>query len=55
MKYGTWLALLVASVVRRIDAELAERLAPLWQRIAQRVGSFFGVRPHASRGARLRA
>jgi hypothetical protein len=55
MNYGTWLALLVARVVVGIDAELAERLKPLWQRIAERVGSFFGRRADAPGGARLRA
>lgn len=55
MNYGTWLAVLVASRVCGVDAELAERLAPLWQRIVQRVVSFFGRRPHAGRSARLRA
>jgi len=55
MSYGTVLAMAVASVVRGIDAELAQRLAPLWQRIAERVGSFFGQRPDAAGRARLRA
>lgn len=40
MSYGTVLAWLLASVVGSIDAELSERLASLWRRIAQRV-SFF--------------
>lgn len=55
MNYGTCLALVVASVVRGVDAELMERLAPLWRRITQRVGSFFGGRADAPGGARLRA
>ena len=47
MNYGTWLALVVASVVTGVDAELIQRLAPLWRRIAERVGSFFSRRSDA--------
>jgi hypothetical protein len=55
MSYGTVLACLVASVVHGVDAELTQRLAGLWQRIAERVGLFFGGRAHALGGVRLRA
>lgn len=55
MSYGTVLACLVASVVQGVNEELMQRLAPLWQRIAERVGLFFGGRAHASGDARLRA
>lgn len=55
MKYGTWLMTLLASTVAGVDAELARRLGPLWQRIAELVVSFFGPRAIARRGIGLRA
>jgi hypothetical protein len=55
MSYGTWLVGLVASVVAGVDAEVAARLAPLWQRLAELVVSFFGPRSVAGRGLGLRA
>lgn len=55
MSYGTVLACLVASVVHGVNAELMQRLAPFWQRIAERVGLFFGGWADARGDARLRA
>lgn len=55
MGYGTWLVTLLASTVAGVDAELCQRLAPLWQRITELVVSFFGPRPVAGRGAEVRA
>jgi len=33
MGYGTWLLAVVASTVTGVDAELAQRLVPLWRQI----------------------
>jgi hypothetical protein len=55
MSYGTWLVVVMASVVSPVDAELAERLQSLWRRIAELVASFFGPRGIAGQDARVRA
>jgi hypothetical protein len=55
MSYGTWLVTVMASTVSGVDAELCQRLAPLWQRITQLVVSFFGAWLVPGRGLELRA
>ncbi len=54
MTYGTWLACLLARVVVGVDAELMQRLTPLWQRIVERVAVFFDPRTDARFDPRLR-
>jgi hypothetical protein len=55
MSYGTWLVTILASAVTGVDRELCRQLAPLLERLTQRVVSFFGPRPVAGRGLELRA
>jgi len=55
MSYGTWLVTLLASTVAGVDAELVQRLAPLWRQIAEAVALFFGPRGVAGCGPGLRA
>ena len=55
MNYSTCLTLLAASAVGPVAAELEQGFAEMQRRTAELVGSFFGGRPLARRGAGVRA